>query len=74
MQISGTIIIFAIKFLDCTVLSYMYYPKKAYVCGTGWRRFGILGIIVDALKTNVSLIGPFSFGTESIGNGLSLEP
>lgn len=45
-----------------------------YLFGTGFEDFGNRGMVVGSLNTKVSLIGPFSLGTELGGRGLSFDP
>ena len=48
--------------------------NRTYVVGIFLNGFGILGMVVADLKTNVSLIGPVSLATESVGSGFFLDP
>ena len=48
--------------------------NKTHPLGTNSMLFGILGTTVPVLNQIGSLIGPFSFGTESGGNGFVFEP
>jgi len=55
--------------MTITVLSFF-----THLLGTGFNDFGNRGIVVGSLNTKVSLIGPFSLGTEFGGKGLSFDP
>lgn len=46
----------------------------SYLFGTGSNDFGSLGIVVGSLNQILSLMGPFSRGTEFGGSGFSFDP